>query len=100
MNMISGILACLTCFGIIQGVIYIIMGSSLLGAQNALRGQDVRDPKLQVFFQKLHTVMVVQGVIWILALVGMVLGIVFGILYVGLIAAMLGEVMKQAGTAM
>jgi hypothetical protein len=99
MNMIVGILSCLTCLGIIQGAIQIILGTSLLGAQRALREHDVHDIKLQTFFSKMHTFMVVQGIVWILTLASMVVAIVFGILFSGVVAAAVAEAMKQAAAA-
>jgi len=75
MSIVSGIINCLTCFGAVTGIFMIISGTAILGAKTALESVETVDASLAVFFDKLKTFMHMSGIIYILAIVLMVVGL-------------------------
>jgi len=88
MLIVFGVLSCLSCFGIVTGVLMIIAGTSVMGAKNLLAGMNRVDPAMLPFFLKLKTFFLMSGVMYILSLVMTVVVLVFYFsIIVGAIAA-------------
>ena len=84
MTIISGVLYCLGCIWIIIGIPTIIAGTALLAAKNAIVTMGTVDASLTVFFSKLKSFFQLTGIVYI---IGFIAGIVFFVLYFGVIAA-------------
>jgi len=89
MCLLSGILQCLSCVGIITGVFMIIAGSGLLAAKGALASVSEFDSRLALFFEKLNTFMSMLGVTCIIGIVlyGIVAVVYFGIIMTAVASA-------------
>lgn len=81
-----GVLYCLSCFGILWGVLMIIGGVALLGARSTLETLPRVPTALGPFFEKLNTFFMVLGIAYIIMLAGIALAIIF---YGGLLIAMI-----------
>jgi hypothetical protein len=84
MTIISGAFYCLGCIWVIIGIPTIIAGTALLGAKNAIANMTTVDSSLAVFFAKMKSFFKLTGIVYI---IGFIAGIVFFILYFGVIAA-------------
>lgn len=84
MTIISGAFYCLGCIWIIVGIPTIIAGVALLAAKNAIANLGGVDSSLALFFAKLKSFFQLTGIVYI---IGFIAGIVFFILYFGVIAA-------------
>lgn len=82
MNILGGVLSCLSCFGILYGIFMIIAGTALMGAKSALQGVQTIDPAMQPFLAKLKTAMQMMGIFYILTIV---VTIIMVIVYAGMI---------------
>ena len=82
-NIVWGIITCLTCIGIITGVFLVLSGVALMGARTALQGIRSISPDLVPFFDKLKTYATMTGVLYIIGLVG---GVLFFVFYIVILA--------------
>ncbi len=83
-TIILGALYCLSCFGILWGVLMIIGGVALLGARSTLETIPHVPVALGPFFEKLNTFFMVLGIAYIIMLAMIVLALIF---YGGLLIA-------------
>ena len=90
-NMILGVISCLTCFGIITGVFMIIGGSALMKAKGLLLLVDQIPPSMVPFLEKLKTFIMMMGIMYILTIV------LFGIGMIVQIVAMIAGLGKLSG---
>lgn len=70
-NIILGVLAVLTCFGLPVGILLIIAGSSALGAKTALDTIRTTTPELAAVLAKFKTYFALMGVIVLLNILGL-----------------------------
>jgi len=84
MTIISGAFYCLGCIWMIVGIPTIIAGVALLAAKNAIANLGGVDSSLTLFFAKMKSFFQLTGIVYI---IGFIAGIVFFILYFGVIAA-------------
>ena len=87
MTLIGGVLNCLSCIGVIQGVLMIVAGVAFLGARTVLVQFADVEASLAPFFQKLKTYTVMVGWTYILIIATVV---IIGLLYFTVIMAALG----------
>lgn len=73
-NIVIGILSLLTCFGAISGILMLICGTALLGARAAL---GATPPDWSTFLAKLNTFIQMTGVMYVLAILSFIIGLVF-----------------------
>ncbi len=92
MNITAGAVNCLSCFGIIIGIPMIIAGVALLGAKNALSQMDRITADMDIFLRKLHTVMIANGVIYAITLIGIIIFLLF---YAAVFFALLSDALGQ-----
>ena len=78
-NVVLGVISCLTCFGIITGVFMIIGGSALMKAKGLLLMVDRIPPSLTPFLEKLKTFIMMMGIMYILTIVLFGVGLVMQI---------------------
>jgi len=83
LNIVWGVISCITCIGVITGVFLILSGVALTGARTALQGVQSISPDLVPFFDKLKTYATMTGVLYIVGLVG---GVLFFVFYVVILA--------------
>lgn len=95
MSIIIGALSCLSCFGIITGVLMIVGGTALLGARGALESLTVVPLTILPLLEKLKTFFLVTGISYIIMLVGFLIVIV---VYAGLFAAAMGGMLSGLTT--
>ena len=77
LNIVWGVISCITCIGVITGVFLILSGVALTSARTALQGVQSISPDLVPFFDKLKTYATMTGVLYIVGLVDGLLMIVF-----------------------
>lgn len=77
MNIVGGIVSCLSCIGVFWGVFMIIAGTSLLAAKNAIAGMSYVPSELSFFFGKLKSFMLMSGIVSIIGAVFVIIQIVF-----------------------
>ncbi len=93
MNLLGGLFSILSCFGLLQGILLLVMGFAAIGASSALdtRG-GTAPPNAALFLGKLKTYFVAQGLAFI---VGFVMTAVFFVLWAlgafGMFVAALGH---------
>ena len=90
-NVVLGVISCLTCFGIITGVFMIIGGSALMKAKGLLLLVDQISPSMVPFLEKLKTFIMMMGIMYILTIV------LFGIGMIVQIVAMIAGLGKLSG---
>jgi len=93
MTLITGIIQCLSCVGILIGVFMIIAGVALLGAKTALGAAQVTDAGLIPFFEKLNSFMIMSGVAYI---VTVIMYVVLIVIYLGAFMATLSGALQNA----
>jgi len=79
MNIVGGIVSCLTCIGVIWGVFMIIAGTSLLAAKNAIASMTYVPSELSFFFGKLKSFMLMSGIVSIIGAVFAIIQIVLAL---------------------
>lgn len=77
MSILMGALYCATCVGILWGVLLIIGGVALLGAQSAMDQITEVPPAFVPFLDRLNTFFLVTGVAYIIMLISIALGFIF-----------------------
>lgn len=90
LEIVGGLLALLTCIGVIKGILLFVMGFAVLGARSALEAAGGRvSAELWPFLSKLKTYFVAQG---LALLLGFVLGVLLMVLWsLGLLGAGFGR---------
>lgn len=82
-TIISGILACITIFGIVPGVISIILGLKLRNAKNSidlyLRGQS---QEINNIIENLGAYFKIQGIYIIVSLALSIIGLIIGLIFI------------------
>jgi hypothetical protein len=68
-NIITGILSCLTCVGILTGAFLVAAGASLMGARTALVSVNAVPAELAPFFEKFRSFLLMTGIVFIVGLV-------------------------------
>jgi hypothetical protein len=77
MNIIAGVLTCLTCIGIPIGIMLIVAGNALLGSKNVLETSGATAAALPSYLQNIKKFMLMQGIMYILYIVLFALQIAF-----------------------
>lgn len=88
MNIVIGILGVLSCVGLISGVLMITGGTALLGARSALLSVPSEGSDWSMFFSKLHTFILMNGLQYIVILVSLVI-------YIALFVPMLNSILSK-----
>ena len=85
MTLIGGIFYCLSCFGIIYGVLMIMAGVAVMGARNALLAAPEVPASMRPFMDKLKSYFLMTGIFFIIMIVLSIISIIMMFVYFGLL---------------
>jgi len=95
MNIIGGVFACLSCFGLIYGIPLIMGGSALLGAKNIIAAMTSVDTGMSAFLEQLRKAFKLTGWAYILMIVMSVIIMVVYVIAFAAIFARFGSMMPM-----
>jgi hypothetical protein len=69
MNIIGGVLTCLSCVGIPLGILMIVAGNALLGSRNTLMNMASVDNAMAPYLQQIKKYMLMRGILYIINII-------------------------------